>query len=104
MIAPLGQVNQQALAKLIAEAQATLGPQVEHLFWRIEEDHTGEPSLKFRIVLTDEGSRRETLATTTGKIVQKLFDVVQPYDWGLRPYYTVRSASEHSRLIDPAWS
>jgi hypothetical protein len=101
---PTGYVNQAQLRDLIAEARQQLGPEVEHVAYSLGPDSTGEPSLFFRILLSDAYIREDTIADLTGRIATALFDAIRPIeDWGLRPYFNFRSKSEQDHRRDPAW-
>jgi hypothetical protein len=72
---------------------------------RVGADTSGEPSIFFRIVLSDSASREETLADVTGDITAILFEELRPYEnWGLNPYFSLRSQSEQASRNDPEWT
>jgi hypothetical protein len=101
---PTGYVNQAQLGDLIAQAAQHFGPEVEHIAYSLGPDSTGEPSLFFRILLSDAYVREDTIADLTGRIATALFDAVRPIEnWGLRPYFNFRSKSEQDRRYDPDW-
>jgi len=101
---PSGFVHQGQLDTEIKRAVRKLGPEAVHVAYSVGEDSTGEPSIFFRIVLTDTAAREETLTDITGRIVTILFDEVRPIEnWGLHPYFNFRSQSEHQRRKDPQW-
>lgn len=101
---PTGYVNQAQLGVLIAQAAQHFGPEVVHVAYSLGPDSTGEPSLFFRILLSDAYVREDTIADLTGRISTALFDAVRPIEnWGLRPYFNFRSKSEQDRRHDPDW-
>lgn len=103
-IVPVGFINQSQLTKVIDKAIGKLGKDAVRVRYSFGEDSTGEPSLYFRIVLTDAASRPENLAKATGRIQTILNDEVLPRDnWGLIPYYSFRSKSEQAGRNDPEW-
>ena len=105
MHVPTGYINHTLLANSVAQAVQKLGRDVVRVRHSVGADTSGEPSLFFRIVLTDEASREATLADVTGRITKILFDEIHPYeDWGLTPYFSFRSQSEHAMLNDPKWA
>jgi hypothetical protein len=67
-VIPSGYVNQGKLADEIERAKQRLGPEVVRVKHSVGADTSGEPSIYFRIVLTDSASREETLADVTGQI------------------------------------
>lgn len=104
-VIPSGYINQEQLTKEIERATERLGPEVIRVKHSLGTDTSGEPSVFFRIVLTDSASREETLADVTGQIATIFFDELRPYEnWGLIPYFSFRSQSEQATRNDPAWA
>ena len=104
-VIPSGYINQEKLGDEIERARRRLGPEVVRLKHSVGADTSGEPSIYFRIVLTDSASVEETLADVIGQISGILFDELRPYEnWGLRPYFSFRSQSEQAKRDDPAWT
>ncbi len=96
-----GYINQEKLDSEIERIKLLLGPEVVRLKHTLGEDHNGEPSIHFRIVLTDSASREEVLGAVTGQISQILYDELRPYEnWGLHLYTSVRSQSEQAKRAD----
>lgn len=106
MYVPTGFVNQAELAQGVAEAIRSLSPQeVVRVAYTIGHDSTEDPSIFFRIVLTDAASREESLADVTGRVASSLFNSIRPVEnWGLTPYFSFRSFSEQRMRNDPEWS
>lgn len=99
---PTGFVNQAQLGDVVAQAARQLGPEVVHVAYRLGHDSTGEPSIFFRIVLSDPYIQESTIADLTSSVGSTLFDMVRPIEnWGLRPYFNFRSKSEQNRRRDP---
>jgi len=102
---PTGFVHQTQLANEIAKAIRKLGKEAVRVNYSLGTDSTGEPSIFFRIVLTDAASRAEKLAEVTGRIATTLFDEIRPYEsWNLLPYFSFRSRSEQEKRNDPEWA
>ena len=105
MPVPSGTVHQGQLGDVVAQAAQQLGPEVVHVTYGIGPDSTGEPSIFFRILLSDSFIREDTIADLTSGIGRVLFDAVRPLEnWGLRPYFNFRSKSEQDRRHDPDWA
>jgi hypothetical protein len=103
-LVPTGFVHQGQLAGEISKARQKLGPEVVHVSYNIDSDATGEPSIFFRIVLTDIASREDRLAEVTGRVATILFDEIRPFEnWGLNPYFNFRSQTEQQKSDDPEW-
>lgn len=104
-IVPAGLVHQGQLDVEIKSAILKLGPEVAQVSYSLGEDSTGEPSVFFRIVLTDAAAREESLADVTGRIATLLFDELLPMrNWGLHAYFNFRSHSEQQGRKDPEWA
>jgi hypothetical protein len=104
-IVPTGAVHQAQLANQIAKAIRKLGKDAVRVNYSLGTDSTGEPSIFFRIVLTDAASREDKLAGVTGRISEILFDELRPHEnWGLLPYFSFRSKSEQQNRNDPEWA
>ncbi|MGA3189403.1 MAG: hypothetical protein ABSF22_20050 [Bryobacteraceae bacterium] len=101
---PSGLVHQAQLDGDIKSAILRLGPEVVHVAYSLGADSTGEPSIFFRIILTDSAANEEAIADVTRGIATSLIDKVQPIEnWGLHPYFNFRSHSEQLRRPDPEW-
>jgi hypothetical protein len=102
---PTGLVHQSQLDNEIAKALRKLGKETVRVNYSLGTDSTGEPSIFFRIVLTDAASREEKLAEVTGRIETIIFDEIRPHEnWGLLPYFSFRSKSEQEKRNDPEWA
>lgn len=102
---PSGLVHQGQIGAIVAQAAQRLGPEVVHVAYSIGQDSTGEPSIFFRILLSDSSIREETITDVTSRIGTVLFDAVRPLEhWGLRPYFNFRSKSEQDQRRDPDWA
>src|SRR5271168_939313 len=102
-ILPNGLVNQTQLADEVSKAVGKLGNDVVHVYHNIGSNTSGDPSIFFRIVLTDAASREDNLADVIGRIENVLFEEIRPYEWGLIPYFSFRSESEQATLGEHAW-
>ena len=103
---PTEVLNRAQLTQGVADAIRSLSPQeVVHVAYSIGHDSTEDPSIFFRIVLTDAASREERLADVTDRVASSLFNSIRPIEnWGLTPYFSFRSFSEQSMRNDPDWS
>jgi hypothetical protein len=99
-----GLVNRRLLEEEIRNAVSKMGPEAVHVDYRFGEDHTGDPSLFFRVVLKDEATDESVIGDVTRRISATIFNVRQPIEnWGLHPYINYRSESEHRNRPDPKW-
>ena len=102
---PTGFVNKTQLDGEIAKAKRKLPGDAVRVNYSFGTDSTGEPSIFFRIVLTDAASREDKLAEVTSRIATILFDKIRPHEnWGLLPYFSFRSKSEQDKRNDPEWA
>jgi len=103
---PAGFIHQAQLSEAINDAARKLRPdEVSHVAYSIGTDSSDDPALFFRIVLTDAASREDRLGDVTGRVADSLFNSLRPFEnWGLTPYFSFRSLSEHRQRSDPEWS
>jgi len=103
MYLPAAVTKQAEIGAAIAHVQHSIGPDVVRIRYEIGEDWSGQWSIFFRIVLTDDAARH------------RLKDVVTSVVWGLArqldfpgmgvfPYHNFRSVSEQEMLQEPAWA
>ena len=103
---PVGLVQQDQLEKAIEDAIRKLPKKdVVRVRYSMGEDWTGDPSIYFRIVLTDAASREKRLAEVVDRISTTIFEELRPLEnWGLLPYFSFRSKSEQDQRTDPEWA
>lgn len=102
---PTGFVQQTQLAAEIGQAIAKLGEDAARVTYSFATDSTGEPSIYFRIVLTDAASKEDRLAAVISRVTSIFFDEIRPHEnWGLLPYFSFRSESEQQKRNDPEWA
>ena len=100
----IGLVPRAQLDEEIKSAILKLGPAVVRVVYSFRPDSTGEPSIFFRITLTDSAANEEGIADVTDRIATIIIDEVQPIEnWGVHPYFNYRSQSDEQRRPDPEW-
>ena len=100
-----GLVQRTQLDKEIKRAVRKLGKEALHVTYSLGTESGGEPSIFFRIVLSDAASIEDRLAEVTGHIETIFFDEIRPLEnWGLLPYFSFRSKSEQAKRHDPEWA
>ena len=89
-------VNPRELESEIERAEQKLGPEVVRVRHSIGPDHSDEPAIEFRIVLSDSASiSREAFHKVASGTRRILFDELRPQEnWGMRLYTSFRSLSE----------
>ena len=91
--------------KAIDKVIRRLGRDVVRVRYSFGEDWTGDPSIYFRVVLSDEASRDDKRGDVTRRVVNQVINELQPQgEWGLIPYISFRSNAEQGRLRDPEWA
>jgi hypothetical protein len=69
----------------------------------IGHDWTGDPSITFRVVLSDDAAAREHLSEITEPIRREIFDELVRRESEYYPYFEFRSKTEFDTLKDPTW-
>lgn len=101
---PSGVVNQHQIAAGVQRAANALADTVVRIRYDFGQDWTGDPSIFFRIVITDDAANRPRLNETANAIALILMREVKAEEQGLHPYFNFRSASEQATLKEPAWA
>ena len=101
---PLRYIDPAQIQSGVQRAAEALAPGVVRVRFSLDEDWTGDPSVFFRIVLSDETYHEGKLAETAHRIMDKLRKEVMPDDLGLFAYFNFRTYSEEAADPDPAWT
>ena len=96
--------NLAQLEKIVQKAIRKLGKDVVSVNYNFDEDSTGDPSIYFRIVLTDAATRRDKLLASAHRVEDVLDKEIRPHDWGIHFYSRFRSQAEQEELKDPKWA
>jgi hypothetical protein len=97
-------VHESEIDDALLRAQQALGPDVVRVRYSFADDWTGEPSLFFRVLLSDAASESPQLGKIVGRIRWGVEKEVKPDEMGLHAYFNFRSKSEQDDLQDPAWA
>lgn len=81
-----------------------LKPDVVRIRFQIGRDWSDDPSIKFRVVLSDEASRPERLPESTAKVRDHLAASLRLEDLDHIAYFRFRSRSEQEALGGEQWS
>jgi hypothetical protein len=101
---PTGFVNQQEIEAAVQRAEQALAPTVVRIRYNLGADWTGDPSIFFRIVISDEFAKKPKLSDIAQKVSLKLMNEVKTDEFGLHAYFNFRSRSEQADLNEPAWA
>jgi len=96
-------IDQKRLATGVRKAERALAPDVKRIMYSIENDWTGELSVFFRIVLSDQASAPSRLREITQRVSQTIDNLIKAHESGLMTYFNFRSKSEHDEMKDPDW-
>ena len=80
-----------------------LAPDVVRIRYSSGQDWSEDPAIYFRVILSDEASRRGRLAEVTGLVRARLIDELRLGEMDHIPYFRFRSQSEQAKLHDAAW-
>jgi len=80
-----------------------LAPDVVRIRYSIDDDWTGDESIFFRVVLSDEASRINRLREVSRRARAAIREVLKAEELGLNFYVTFRSLSETKELPEAAW-
>ncbi|MBI1355291.1 MAG: hypothetical protein GC160_13160 [Acidobacteria bacterium] len=95
---------QAEIKNAVETVQSEWAPDVVRIRYNLGEDWTEDPSIFFRIVLSDEASAPSRLRETSAGVKKRLVEAVDPYDLGLQAYFNFRSSSEQAESGDAAWN
>jgi hypothetical protein len=98
--------NQQKLIQQQADSiAAEWKSQIVHIRYHVGEDHTGDPAVFFRVLLTDEASDGEKLFETASAVRAMIRERIDLRDLGLRfVYVNFRGQSEQTEMQSPLWA
>jgi hypothetical protein len=99
-----GLVNERRIATGVERAAKALSADVVRIRFDVDSDWIGNPSLFFKVILTDRASRPEKLREVTQRVTRKITNEAKTDQTGLHAYFSFRSRSEQAKLKDPAWT
>ena len=98
-------VTEAQIQKAIAKVVKKLPKHVLSVRYNLGSDWTGDPSIYFRVVLTDELFKTDGLAEETRHLGDFLSDELRiREEWSLNPYFLFSSQSDQLKSKDPAWA
>jgi hypothetical protein len=101
---PRSWANQGQITAALRRAERALAPEVVRIRYDFGSDWTGDPSIFFRIVLSDEASRKSKLSETAQHVALTILNQVKAEELGLHSYFNYRSLAEQATLNEPAWA
>ena len=103
MRVPTGYIKQAEIATGTDAVAKEMAPDVVRIRYAIGEDWSGDPSIQFRVVLSDAASRGKNLFKIADRVRHRLEENVRPDEMGLIAYFNFRSKTEQDSLKEPAW-
>jgi len=97
-------VNQGQITAALRRAERILAPDVVRIRYNFANDWTGDPSIFFKIVLSDDASQKAKRSETAQRVALTILNEVKAEDLGLHSYFNFRSLSEQEKLNEPAWA
>jgi hypothetical protein len=99
-----GFVNQAAIDSAVRKVEDLFAPQVVRIQYTLENNHYGDPSITFRVLVTDDAAHDiDQLYELSEKISHTLINEAQTHEIGLQAYFSYRTVSEQEKLPDPMW-
>jgi hypothetical protein len=98
-----GLVDQSKLREAVRKAERDLVPDVVRIMFGLAENSSGEMSLFFRIVISDDAAKPNRLRESTQRIIGRVSEEIRADELGLETYFNFRSRSEQAALKDPFW-
>jgi hypothetical protein len=103
VIVPNGYANQALIESGLERAVQALAPDVVRIRYNFGEDWTGDPSVFFKIVLSDDASREKNLGKVADRVEQTLRNEIKLEELGLHFFFNFRSLSETAQLREAVW-
>lgn len=89
----------------VKRVEQLLGDRVVRIRYSLPYDSTGDPCVKFRILLPDSANVNDQLLDWTREIENVLEEEFRfPENWGVNSYYRYRLQSEQDVMRTPAWA
>src|SRR5712672_3048101 len=104
MILPIAIQAQPQINAAITEVVRLLSPAVIRIRYDIGEDWSGDSAIFFRVLLSDEATRENSLRDISKKVERELSERLDVQSMGMFAYFNFRSQSEQAELNDPAWA
>lgn len=89
----------------VKRVEKLLGDRVVRIRYSLDYDSTGDPCVKFRILLPDSASVNGRIfneARAIENVIEQEMEFVEV--WGINRYYRYRLQSEQESMRTPAWA
>lgn len=96
--------DHKKIAKAVAALEKRFAPEVVRVRYTVREDWTGDPSVYFRVLLTDKAAHPDRLGDISSRLRRMLREEIRPErEWDLNSYVSFRSVSEQEEMREPEW-
>jgi hypothetical protein len=104
-IIPMRLAKEKGIAAAVKRAERKLKPDVVWIRFNLGFDWTGDPSVFFRIVLSDEACMgEERFRVLRQRVQETLRSEFDEDELALLPYFNYRSLSEQTEMKERAWA
>lgn len=100
---PSAAIKQSEINAAVSQIAGILAPDVVYIRYDIGQDWSGDGAIFFRVVLSDEASRKR-LRDASANVAWRLAERLDFASMGLLPYHNFRSVSEQTMLQEEAWA
>lgn len=96
-------VHQPKIDKALKKVLRALQPDVVRIRYSLEDNFMGDPSIFFRVLLSDEAAKEHHLHEKAQRAMRLITEAVDPHELRLESYFNYRSVSEQEELRNPIW-
>jgi hypothetical protein len=104
MLLPSTVTKEPQINAAVAEVVRELSPAVQRIRYEIGQDWTGEWVIFFRVLLSDEATKKRNLRKIAPRVISRMSDEFFPLGLGLIPHFDFRSEAEQAAAHEPAWA
>jgi hypothetical protein len=87
----------------VDQVARSLAPDVVRIRFNVWKDWSEDPAIFFRVILSDEASKRDRLGDVAELVREKLSEELRLDNLEHHPYFRFRSQSEQAKLLEAAW-
>jgi hypothetical protein len=97
-------LNVSAVEDAVARVQRQLSPDVVRIRFRFDDDWTGDPSIFFRVLLSDSAGKEPKLFENAERVRRLLRKELKVDEAGMNSFFNFRTESEQAEMNDPDWA
>ena len=95
--------TQSQVEDLVRKAEMSLASDVLRIRYSLGWDWSGDPSVYFRVVLSNAASKGERLGEVSQAVIRMISDDLYEVGVDLQPYFSFRSESETKAAPEEGW-